>query len=430
MTTINLPYNFNPRDYQLNLLSKLDSGVNRAIIVWNRRSGKDKVCFNYMIRRAVEKVGTYYYFLPTYNQAKKVIWDNIDNDGFKMLDHIPKELLKGTNSTELKIELVNGSIIQLIAANEFKSSGVGANPIGVVFSEYSVTDPEALKYVSPILAVNGGWMVFNFTPRGMNHAWTLLQQAKENEKWFTEVLTIDDTKVMSEEALNEERRNNPQDLIDQEYYCKFIEGAGQFFKRVKNNVYDAQDEKPDPLRKYKIGIDLGKYQDFTVITVIDLMTFKVHKQERFNQLDWNTQEAKIEAIYRRYYGPITTMDSTGLGDPIYDSLVKKGIKNLVSFKFTEQSRKDLLNNLAIKIESGKISLPDDEELHAELLSMQYQLTENGKLKIMCPEGLHDDRVMSLALAVWELPDNPLPKPGSVRFMNKTYDNNVETNQYE
>jgi phage terminase large subunit len=203
MATITIPHKFKPRDYQLNFLKALDSGITRAIIVWNRRSGKDKVCFNYLVRKAIEKVGTYYYFLPSYNQSKKVIWDNIDNEGFKMLDHIPKQAIKKTNSTELKIELINGSIIQLISADEFKKSGVGANPIGVVFSEYSISSPEAWQFVSPILAANNGWAIFNFTPRGKNHAWKLLEQAKTNEKWFTEILTIEDTKVLSDEALEE-----------------------------------------------------------------------------------------------------------------------------------------------------------------------------------------------------------------------------------
>jgi hypothetical protein len=55
-----------------------------------------------------------------------------------MLDHIPEQVVKSSNSQELKIELINGSIIQLIAADEFSKSGVGTNPQGVVFSEYSI----------------------------------------------------------------------------------------------------------------------------------------------------------------------------------------------------------------------------------------------------------------------------------------------------
>lgn len=369
-----------------------------------------------MIKKSLERVGTYFYFLPTYSQAKKVIWDNIDNNGFKMLDHIPKEIIKSQNATELKIELVNGSIIQLIAADEFKNSGVGTNPIGVVFSEYSITNPEAWKFVSPILAVNGGWAVFNFTPRGMNHAFTLLQQYKDNPKWYVEVLTVDDTKVLSAEALEEERINNPQDLFEQEYYCKFIEGAGQFFKRIEANMIEETD-KVDNLHRYQMGVDLAKYQDYTVLTVIDLNTFEVHKQERFNQIDWNLQKAKIEAMYLRYNKPLIYMDSTGVGDPIYDDLVKRGLR-IVGYKFTEQSRKDLLTNLALKLEQDKIRIPENEVLKGELQSFRYELKgESGKTKIVVPEGLHDDCVFSLGLAVLNLPTNPLPQPGSIRFLN-------------
>ena len=350
---ITLPYQFNPRPYQLGLLKALDSGIKRAIIVWHRRSGKDKLCFNYMIRRAMEEVGTYFYFLPTYSQAKKVVWDNIDNEGFKMLDHIPKELIKSTNATELKVELLNGSIIQLIAADEFKKSGVGTNPRGVVFSEYSITNPEAWNFVAPILAVNGGWAIFNFTPRGMNHGWELLQKYKDNDKWFTQVLTVEDTGVLSGEALLEEQQNNPQDLFEQEWYCKFIEGAGQFFRNIENCIH-TEDFKPEAIRKYKVGIDLAKYQDYTVMTVLDLNSFKVVEIERFNQIDWNLQKAKIEAMYLRYFRPHMDIDSTGVGDPIFDDLYSRGIRNLNSFKFTEQSRRGLLVNLQLLLEQGKI----------------------------------------------------------------------------
>jgi hypothetical protein len=428
MATIQLPYNFTPREYQLPLFNALDNGIKRAVIVWNRRSGKDKACFNYMVRRSFEKVGTYFYFLPTYSQAKKVIWDNIDNDGFRMLDHIPKELIKSTNATELKIELINGSIIQLIAADEFKKSGVGTNPVGVVFSEYSVTAPDAWKFVSPILAVNGGWAIFNFTPRGMNHAYELLQRAQQNDKWFHEVLTVNETKVLSDEALEEEKKSNTQDFIDQEYFCKFIEGAGQFFKRVRENRIEETD-KVEPSHRYQMGIDLGKYQDFTVITVIDLHTFQVHKQERFNQIDWNLQKAKIEAMYLRYNKPLIYMDTTGLGDPIYEDLFKKGLR-IEPYTFTERSRRDLLTNLALLLEQDKIKVPDNETLINELMSFHYELTENGKTKLVVPEGLHDDMVFSLALACWQIPDKPLPLPHSIRFLNIQEEKEQGITRYE
>lgn len=364
-----------------------------------------------MIKKACQRVGTYYYFLPTYSQAKKVIWDNIDNDGFKMLEHVPKEILKGTNGTELKIELKNGSIIQLIAANEFKTSGVGANPIGVVFSEYSITDPEAWKFVSPILAGNGGWAIFNFTPRGKNHAWELLQKAKDNERWFWQVLTVDDTHVFTAEALDEERRNNTEAIFKQEYYCDFIDGAGAFFRRVRNNLYD-QNKSLSEEGDFQLGVDLAKYQDWTVLTPFNLNHFIVYPQDRFNQVDWNLQKARIEASARRFNNALIVPDSSGIGDPVVEDLKARGLniygEDGKGFKFTETTRNNLLNNLAMLIEQDKIQIPNDEGLIGELDAFQYTLGDTGKIKVQVPSGMHDDRVMSLALAVWGVKDKVRP----------------------
>lgn len=407
----------------------MDQGCKRALLVWNRRGGKDKTCFNFTIKEAFKRVGTYFYFLPSYAQAKKVIWDNIDNDGFRMLDHIPEELISSTNATELKITLKNGSIIQLIGADEFKKSGVGTNPIGVVFSEYSLTDPEAWKYVSPILAVNGGWAIFNFTPRGQNHAFTLMQQAKDNSNWFVQVLTNNETHVLSEEALNEERKNNPQDFIDQEYFCKFVEGAGSFFRRVLDNVYEATD-KPEVNHEYQLGVDLAKTMDYTVVTPFDLTTFKALKQDRFNQIDYQLQKSKIEASYLRYNKGLVNMDSTGVGEPIYDDLYQRGIR-VNPYKFTETSRRDLLVNLQLLLEQNKIKIPNDPILTGELQSFRYNISDRGRTRIEVPDGLHDDAVFSLALSVWNIPQN---KKGVFTplgtLLNKPFTNEVQITSYE
>ena len=411
---ITIPHKFIPRKYQLKLLKALDGGKKRAIIVWNRRAGKDKVCFNYMVKRAATKVGTYFYLLPSYTQAKKVIWDNIDNDGLKMLDHIPKELIKSTNASELKIELINGSIVQLIAADEFKNSGVGTNPIGVVFSEYSISDPEAWEYIRPILAVNGGWAIFNFTPRGRNHAYELLQKVKDDPAWFTEVLTVNETKVLTAEGLDEERRTSPEAIFKQEYFCEFIEGAGQFFRRIRENTYDpARMHLPED-GDFQLGVDLAKYQDWTVLTPFNLNTFTAYPQDRFQQVDWNLQKSRIESAALRYRNARIKIDGTGVGDPIVEDLGRRGLNMGEDdiIKFTEQSRMALLTNLSILLEQDKIKIPNDEGLISELDAFQWRMVVNkqtgrARLAVTVPEGMHDDRVMSLALSVHSISD-PIP----------------------
>ena len=74
-----------------------------------------------------------------------------------------------------------------------------------------------------------GWAIFNYTPRGKNHGFDLFEMAKNNPKWFVQKLTVDDTKVLTEEEIDEERKSGmTEDMIQQEYYCSFtaaIQGA-------------------------------------------------------------------------------------------------------------------------------------------------------------------------------------------------------------
>lgn len=166
---IQIPYHFTPRSYQLPFLDAMDSGCKRACWVVHRRGGKDKTALNYTVSQAFRRVGTYYHCLPTYNQGRRVIWDARDKDGFKFTDHLPLPLRKSTNNTEMKIELINGSIWQIIGADNYDAV-VGANPVGIVFSEWAVSDnyPKAWEYFRPMLAENGGWAVFIYTPRALS----------------------------------------------------------------------------------------------------------------------------------------------------------------------------------------------------------------------------------------------------------------------
>jgi hypothetical protein len=222
------------------------------------------------------------------------------------------------------------------------------------------------------------------------------------QEWFVSIQGVQDTGVFTQEELDEIKRNTPQALYEQEYECKFLEGASQFFKRIHQNCYP-KDYMLSEQGEYQLGVDLAKYNDWTVLTPFNLTTFIVHPQERFNQIDYNLQKAKIEAMARRFNNALIMPDSTGVGDPIVEDLKARGLNICnegIGFKFTEISRQNLLNNLAILLEQDKIKIPDDEGLISELESFQYSLSEQGKIKVKAPEGLHDDRVMSLALAVW------------------------------
>ena len=216
----------------------MDSGLKRAVVVWHRRAGKEIVCFNYLIRQAWwHRVGTYVYFFPTSTLGRRILWDGHNKDGKRFIDYIPKEIIEGTpNNVEMKIRLKNGSIIQVIGSDQVIN--VGINPVGCVFSEFSLQDPKCWSFIRPILRENGGWAIFNFTPRGKNHAYDLYLMAKNNKDWFAEKLTIKETKVLEEVDMEMERNEGVSEhLIQQEYYCNFDQGAeGSYYAKYLNKA--------------------------------------------------------------------------------------------------------------------------------------------------------------------------------------------------
>lgn len=229
MSSIVVPFNYTPRDYQIPPMAALDAGIKRVIAMWHRRAGKEKTFVNYCAKAMLDRVGTYFYFFPTYAQAKKAIWDGKDRDGFPFIAHFPDALVKSKHSTDLKIEYWNGSIFQLIGTDNIDSI-MSTNPIGCVFAEYSLQDPRAWEYVRPILSENGGWAAFDFTPRGKNHAFDLYTMALNNHDWFVQKLVAGDsgtkrpdgTPVISDKQIDDERRAGmDEDLIQQEYFCSF-----------------------------------------------------------------------------------------------------------------------------------------------------------------------------------------------------------------
>jgi len=230
---IEIPNQWNPRAYQIPAWQYLENGGTRAELVWHRRSGKDSLALNWTAFAAHRRVGTYWHLLPTAKQARKVIWEGINPDTQKrIIDQVfPAAIRKpgneGKREDEMLIRLLCGSAWQLSGSDNYNSL-VGANVLGVVFSEWALCDPASWDYVRPILAENGGWALFITTPRGRNHAYDMAMMAKSNPDWFYSCLTADDTSrhngepVISPKTIADERRSGmAPEMIDQEYYCSW-----------------------------------------------------------------------------------------------------------------------------------------------------------------------------------------------------------------
>ena len=223
-----LPHKMTLRDYQRPIFEALFvHNIKRIVDVIHRRAGKSKTALNVLISAAFQRVGLYFHCFPQLTQAKKAIWLGIDGDGMAYIDHYPRELVKHIDNTEMRVTLINGSIVQLVGSDMYDKLR-GSNPVGIVFDEYAHSSPFCWQYTSPILRENGGWAMFIYTPNGHNHGWELYDKNQDNPKWFVRKLDItqtfkhDGSPIITEDDIQEERDSGiSEEAIQQEYYVSF-----------------------------------------------------------------------------------------------------------------------------------------------------------------------------------------------------------------
>lgn len=179
-----------PRWYQLGLFVAFNF-FRYIVISWPRRHGKDVCCFSLMVREAMKRVGTYYYYFPTLEDGKEILWENrttIDGKTGNMIDLLcPEEIVSYTNNQDYYKILTNGSVIRIEGTD--KLSVVGTDGCGYVFSEWQKQKPEAFDLVRPILRQNRGWVIFNGTMRGkMNHLYKMITNNFGLRLWYCEWL--------------------------------------------------------------------------------------------------------------------------------------------------------------------------------------------------------------------------------------------------
>jgi hypothetical protein len=227
---IRLPYRWQPRNYQLGVWGALERGVKRVCAIWHRRAGKDEFALRWTSCAAHERVGNYWHMLPKASQARKAIWTAVNpHSGVRRIDEaFPLALRATTNEQEMFIRFTNGSTWQVVGSDNFNSL-LGSPPIGVVFSEFSLADPQSWSLLRPILVENDGWSLFITTPRGRNHAFKMYDGAKGDPNWFVELLTVKDTGAIPLARIEQERKEMTREMgadeanavIEQEYFCSF-----------------------------------------------------------------------------------------------------------------------------------------------------------------------------------------------------------------
>src|SRR5262249_14241428 len=163
-----------------------------SVLVCHRRAGKTVATLNDLIRGAVNECkpeGRYAFIFPQRNQAKDTAW--------RYLRRYAEPLLaKPPNESELRVDLVNGSMIRLYGADN-PDALRGPYLDGVVLDEFADMKPEVWhEVVRPMLADRRGWATFIGTPKGKNEFFRLYESAKRDPAWFHMMLKASESALL------------------------------------------------------------------------------------------------------------------------------------------------------------------------------------------------------------------------------------------
>ena len=335
MSELSLPYGLDLRMYQSPVWDYFmqDKPGLRGLTVWPRRNGKGLIALNILIAKAIQRVGLYLYLGPLHTQTRQIVWLGGTNEGKKFLDYIPPQIVKARRNSVMEIELVNGSMIKVVGSDQYDSL-MGLNCVGAVFTEYSLQRPEAWDYIRPMMSANGGWALFNGTPRGLNHMHKMAQMAKRNDSWFYQYLTRDDTGVPTVEAIAEERSAGMKEsLIEQEFYCSWTASTESAFiplDIVAPTVKEGAELQPKDYNYEPriLGCDVAYSAKGDKATIAYRQGRKVHFLRWYRGMDNMAFAAEI-ARFIKLVKPHAVFIDAGRGEGVISRLEQMGYGHLV-----------------------------------------------------------------------------------------------------
>ncbi len=340
---------------------------------------------------------------PTYDLANKVFREIV----LAVQRHLFHRIVKLSESNGLLVlrNMAGGTSEIRAKSADNPVSLLGEGLDWLIIDEASRLKPNIWQsHLSQRLIDRKGWALLISTPRGKGYFFDLYRKGQEDRdpayrSWNNPSWT---NPYLDKTLIEDQRRQIPERAFLQEYGAQFIEGSGAVFRYVREAA-TGEWQEPEKGAIYYAGLDLAKVEDYTVLVILD-KNGQVVAMDRFHRVDWSIQVPRILALTEKFNHAEMHVDSTGAGEPIYETLKKAGCR-VRGYTFTQKSKSALIDNLAIKLEKRELVLPRPDlgpELIDELEAFEYSVSDHGNVRSGAPSGYHDDCVIALALAAWSL----------------------------
>lgn len=345
-----------------------------------RQWGKTMLAMNQVFYWAINNSGSKIGWVsPVYKQSEKV-YD-------EMCRAFGKSVIS-TNSQKLTIE-INGSVIQFFSAERYDNIR-GFTFDYLVCDEFAFMAEEAwTEVLRATVLIKGKKVLLISTPRGKNHFYNLYNLDGVNSQYKSFKMTSYDG-LANHLEIDGARMTLPEHVFKQEYLAEFLDsGAGVFQNLITNT-------SPRLSKNNYAGIDLGRADDYTVLTIVNDVGQMVYC-ERWRQNTWNNiLNAMLPALKK--YTPTCYIEINSIGDVLFEQL-KELYDNIQPFTTTSKSKTDLIETLQIAVQNEDFSILDIDWLKKEFDLFTYEYNPKTRnVKYSAPNGFHDDGVISTCLA--------------------------------
>ncbi len=359
-----------------------------SLVEASTKAGKTVACMCWLFEQAYlgDTGRNYWWVAPIYPQAKIA---------YRRVKRGLTVNFCSANETELTLTLLNGTVLWFKGADK-PDSLFGEDVYAAVIDEATRCKEEAWHAVrSTLTATRGPIRIIGNVKGRRNWAYQLARKAEagEPDMRYSKITALDavEAGVLDVQEIEDAKRQLPEAVFRELYLAEPSDDGGNPFGL--SSIAACVSPVLSVLAPACWGVDLAKSTDWTVAIGLDADGHTC----RFDrwQGPWETTLERLVALIG---STPALVDSTGVGDPIVEGLQKRLLfGNVEGFKFTQPSKQQLMEGLAVAIQHGHVSYPDGP-IRAELDQFEYEYTRTG-VKYTAPEGLHDDCVMALGLAV-------------------------------
>lgn len=349
-----------------------------------RQFGKSMLAQNQAVDFMLNQGWSGAWVSPTYKQAKKVS-DELD----KAFDG-----LFNYNKSELTMKTPNGSQMQFFSSERYDNIR-GFTFDFLIIDEAAHQKEEAwTEVLRATVLVQGKKVLFVSTPKGKNWFYTLYQLGQTDDNYTSFKFTSYDNPLIDPKEIDGARATLPDHIFRQEYLAEFLDDGSGVFINIKDSINEGSESN---IRF--AGIDLGRADDYTVLTIVDDKNREVYS-ERWRHMEWSKIISNVVSALNRYK-PYTLIEANGAQDAIYEQIRNKvsySKARIQPFVTTVKSKPIIIEDLIVAFEQNDLGVLGYDWQVAELESFSYEYNiKTRKIKYSAPTGLHDDYVMSRAI---------------------------------